>query len=178
MVCLLHQWLAVQHWITHLCYILTSQLVSGNDADEANQIISYTFKRLGSKSNNFICITCKTTSNAYDILAKFLKLSANSLCSWLSKFFNKCIAKGAFPNLLKVAQITPIAKITTPNSNDYRPISILPSLYKVFEKPIYSSLYFFVTSNGILSPLQYGFCTYHSTELTIAAKQTTIYTCV
>jgi len=80
------------------------------------------------------------------------------------------MAKGEFPNLLKIAQITPILKITSPKSpNGYRPISILPTLSKVFEKVIYSRLYSFVTSNCILSPQQNGFRTNHSTELAIAA---------
>jgi len=126
-------------------------------ADEIRQIIA--------------SLKCKTTSNFYDIPAKFLKISANSLSSWLSEFFNKCMAKGEFPNLLKIVQITPIPKITSPKSpNDYRPISILPTLSKVFEKVIYSRLYSFVTSNCILSPQQYGFRTNHSTELAIAAN--------
>jgi len=38
-------------------------------------------------------------------------MSGNSLSSWLSKFFNKCMAKGEFRNLLKTAQITPIPKL-------------------------------------------------------------------
>jgi len=47
------------------------------------------------------------------------------------------MAKGEFPYLLKIAQITPIPKITSPKSpNDYSPISILPTLSEVFEKVI------------------------------------------
>ena len=80
------------------------------------------------------------------------------------------MAKGEFPNLLKIAQFTPIPKITSSKSpNDYRPISILPTLSKVFEKVIYRRLYSFVTSNCILSLQQYGFRTNHSTELAIAS---------
>ena len=125
-------------------------------ADEIRQIIA--------------SLKCKTTSNYYDIPAKFLKISASSLSSWLSEFFNKCMTKGEFPHLLKIALITPIPKITSPkSSNDYRPISILPTLSKVFEKVIYSRLYSFVTSNCILSPQQYCLRTNHSTELAIAA---------
>jgi len=71
-------------------------------ADEIRQIIA--------------SLKCKTTSNSYDIPAKFLKVSASSLSSWLSEFFNKCMAKGEFPNLLQIAQITPIPKITSPKS--------------------------------------------------------------
>jgi len=125
-------------------------------ADEIRQIIA--------------SLKCKTTSNSYEIPAKFLKISASSLSSWLSEFFSKCMAKVEFPNLLKIAQITPIPKITSPKCpDDYRPTSTLPTLSKVFEKVIYSRLYSFVTSNCILSPQQYGFRTNHSTELAIAA---------
>ena len=125
-------------------------------ADEIRQII--------------VSLKCKTTSNFYDMPAKFLKISASGLSSWLSEFFNKCMVKGDYPNLLKIAQITPIPKITSPKSpNDHRPISILPTLFKVFEKVSYSRLCSFVTSNCILSQQQYGFRTNHSTELPIAA---------
>jgi len=56
-------------------------------------------------------------------------------------------------NLLQIAQITPIPKITSPKSpDDYRPISIIPTLSKVFEKLICSRLSSFVTSSCILSP--------------------------
>jgi len=79
------------------------------------------------------------------------------------------MAKGEFPNLLKIAQITPIPEIISPKSpNDHRPISTLPTLSKVFEKVIYSRSYSFVTSNYILSPQQYGFRTNNSTELATA----------
>jgi len=117
-----------------------------------------------------VSVRCKTISNSYDIPEKFLKISAGSLSSWLSGFFNKCMAKGEFPNRLKIAQISPIPKISFPKSlNDYRPISILPTLSKVFEKLICSRLYSFVTSHFVLRPQQYGFRTNHSTELAIAA---------
>ena len=80
------------------------------------------------------------------------------------------MAKGEFPHLLKIAQITPIPKIFSPKSpNDYRPISILPTLSEVFEKVIYNRLYSFVTSNCILSPKRYSFPTNHATELAIAS---------
>jgi len=46
-------------------------------ADEIRQIIA--------------SLKCKTTSNSYDIPAKFSKISASSLPSWLFELFNKCI---------------------------------------------------------------------------------------
>jgi len=47
------------------------------------------------------------------------------------------INEGVFPDSLKIACITPIPKCRNPQSpSDYRPISVLPTLSKVFEKLI------------------------------------------
>jgi len=90
-------------------------------ADEIRQIVA--------------SLKCKITSDSYDIPAKFLKISASSLSSWLSEFFNKYMAQGEFPILQKIARIPSILKITSPKSpNDYRPISILPTLSKFLKK--------------------------------------------
>ena len=48
---------------------------------------------------------------------------------------------------------------------NYRPISLLPTLSKVFERVIYNQLYTYFDHNKLLSEQQYGFRTKHSTEL-------------
>lgn len=56
--------------------------------------------------------------------------------------FNANLLEGCFPGNSKPARIIPIHKAgDCKNVNDYRPISTLPLLYKIFEKPIYSRLY-------------------------------------
>ena len=49
--------------------------------------------------------------------------------------------------------------------NNYRPISLLPTISKVFERVIYSQLYTYFSENNLLSEQQYGFRAQHSTEL-------------
>ena len=49
--------------------------------------------------------------------------------------------------------------------NNYRPISLLPVLSKIFERIIYNQLYAYFDNNIILSEEQYGFRTKQSTEL-------------
>ena len=49
--------------------------------------------------------------------------------------------------------------------NNYRPISLLPAISKIFERIIYDQLYAYFDNNNILSEEQYGFRTKHSTEL-------------
>ena len=90
---------------------------------------------IATPANNCITKMQNNICNSYDMPAKFFKISASSWSSWLSEFFNKCMAKGEFPNLLKIAQITPIPKITSPKSpNVYRQISIFPLSPKFLNK--------------------------------------------
>ena len=49
--------------------------------------------------------------------------------------------------------------------NNYRPISLLPTISKVFERVIYSQLYAYFNDNNLMSEQQYGFRAQHSTEL-------------
>ena len=53
----------------------------------------------------------------------------------------------------------------TAQLNNYRPISLLPTISKVFERVIYSQLYAYFNDNNLMSEQQYGFRAQHSTEL-------------
>ena len=77
----------------------------------------------------------KSNSSPNDIPSKFLKTASCIVSGWLSKFFNKCMVTGKFPDSWKIAHITPIPKVHSPiSSSEYRPISVLPVLSKLFEK--------------------------------------------
>ncbi len=63
------------------------------------------------------------------------KKSATFLAQVVTKLFNRSLSSGVFPSCLKVANITPIPKCSNPKSvSDFRPISILPVLSKIFER--------------------------------------------
>ncbi len=74
-------------------------------------------------------------STGYDnIPAKLVKLGKESLVSSLTKMINKCIEESIFPDDLKLANIMPAYKAKDSlNKNNYRPISILPILSKIYE---------------------------------------------
>ena len=72
---------------------------------------------------------------------------------------------GKFPDIIKLGKITPIfEKEDEQLLKNYRPISTLRIFGKIFEKIIYSRLYNFFVSQGILYDKQYGFRKSHFTN--------------
>ena len=60
--------------------------------------------------------------------------------------------------------MTPISKGgSKSNPGDYRPISIIPVIAKIFEKIIFDQLYEYLNTNEMLTPCQSGFRSLHST---------------
>ena len=73
---------------------------------------------------------------------------------------------GIFPEKLKIAKVKPLYKKGDKCCfNNYRPISILPTVSKVFERVMYTQLYNYFNVNSLLTEQQYGFRSKHSTEL-------------
>jgi len=76
----------------------------------------------------------------------------------IAELFNESLNNGMFPDSLKAARITPIYKSGNRASvSNYRPISSLPVLSKIFEKLMCRRLMSFINSNNILSEHQFGF---------------------
>ena len=55
----------------------------------------------------------------------------------------------------------------TAKCDNYRPISLLPAIPKLFEKVIYDQLHEYLTKNILFRENQYGFRTKHSKELAV-----------
>ena len=88
----------------------------------------------------------------------------------LTEIFNSCIREGHFPDILKVAKVTPIHKKGEVNDpSNYRPISILPAISKVFELLLKNQLVEFLENNNILNDNQHGFRAGRSTSSAISA---------
>ena len=73
---------------------------------------------------------------------------------------------GFFPDKLKIAKVTLVYKKCDKKLiNNYRPISVLPVISKVFETVIFDQLTEYFTNNNLFSSQQYGFKKNASTEL-------------
>ena len=99
---------------------------------------------------------------------KFLKTAKNILAESLCDTFNASIESEIFPQDFKIAKVTPIFKDgLTDDLSNYRPISVLSTIARIFEKLLYSHLYEFLTENYILGNKQWGFRSLHSTALAL-----------
>jgi hypothetical protein len=100
-----------------------------------------------------------------DIPISIVKKTASIISPLLEPLFNQSMKDGVFPAELKLAKVTPIYKKENAELlENYRPVSVLPVFGKIFEKIIYSRLYSFLTTEGVLHEKQYGFRQGHSTS--------------
>ena len=108
---------------------------------------------------------CKSKATGLDnISAKLLRECPDLISNSLTTIFNKSIQMGVFPDEWKNARVTPLYKMVGKRNNmtNYRPISIIPAVAKVFERIIYDQMYKFLTENILLSCHQSGFRSLHS----------------
>ena len=84
------------------------------------------------------------------------------------QIINKSFSLGIFPDVLKIARVVPIFKGGfTSELINYRPISILPSLSKIFERLMYNRMLSYINKFNILSNDQFGFRKNRNTELAV-----------
>ena len=108
----------------------------------------------------------KKSRGADNISNQLLKTIKQELCKPLTIIINQMIETGVYPEKFKISKITPIYKKNErTNIANYRPISLLPTLSKIFERVIHTQLYTYFDENKLLSEQQYGFREKHSTEL-------------
>lgn len=76
----------------------------------------------------------------------------------IRSLFNESVAQGVFPRCLKVGRVIPLFKVGNKfHFNNYRPITVLCFLSKVFEKCMYNKMISFIDKNDIIVRNQYGF---------------------
>ena len=105
----------------------------------------------------------KKTIPKNNIPIKHLKESSYVIYEVLSNIINKEILNGTFPKELKLADITPIHKKgDTTKTKNYRPVSVLPPVSKLFEKILQKQIISHIEK--YLSPSLYGYRKAYSTQ--------------
>ena len=104
----------------------------------------------------------------HNIPNKILKDSYEVIAPSLSEIFNCSISTNIFPDDFKIGKVSPAHKSNSRSDlNNYRPISVLPTIARVFERLLYIQMYTYLTEEKLLSQQQFGFRSLHSTALAL-----------
>ena len=118
--------------------------------------------------DDFLKAFYKSKSKSIDfdrIFWQTLEISLPASLPHILNIFNNSLNSMEFPDSWKKFLITPLPKIKNPSSvSDFRPISLLPILSKVFEKIIHTKLTSYLHDNALLNVHQAEFTKSHSTQ--------------
>ena len=93
-----------------------------------------------------------------DIKPNILMLISDIIGRLVAYLYNLSVINGAYPSLLKIGRVLPVFKSgDVSNINNYRPITNLMNVNKIFELLTYKRIIKFIESFNLLSNLQYGF---------------------
>ena len=93
-----------------------------------------------------------------NIPAKILKIFPNIIGPSITKIFNISLNSGIFVDEWKMDLVLPIYKSDDKRQcENYRPISILPIISKIFERCVFNQVYTYLNENTLLSKYQAGF---------------------
>ena len=110
----------------------------------------------------------KSSAGYDEIPVKIMKTSIHAIAHPMSALINKSMHTGVFPDALKIARVCPIFKSGDKcDFLNYRPISILPSFSKIYEKVVFNRLLAYLDSKHILCDSQYGFRRNRSTYMSL-----------
>ena len=149
-------------------------------SDNIKSNSTYCFSQfLGNKSMSSIFLHSCTLPEVFNILNSlksnsasgpdgippyFVRTAAPVLTPYLTFFINLSFKLGIFPNSLKVAKVIPIHKHGSKSKvENYRPISLLSVISKVFEKALSNRILNFFDRNSVLHASQFGFRKNHNT---------------
>ena len=95
---------------------------------------------------------------------KLLKIAADVVAPSLTAIFTASINTGIFPQEWKESRVSPVYKSGARNDpSNYRPISVIPVIAKIFEKIVYEQLYEYLNNYNLLTTCQSEFRSLHST---------------
>ena len=110
-------------------------------------------------------LNVKKATGADGISAKLLRMATPGIPTSLTKLFNYSLKTRQIPRDWKAAHVTPVHKKDVKElAENYRPVSVLPVVTKVFEAIVHTQLFVYLQDNSLLNSAQSGFCPLHNTQ--------------
>ena len=109
------------------------------------------------------------SSGPNSIPVRILKLLKLDISNPISILINRSFSTGVFPSTLKVSKVIPVFKNkgSPLEVSNYRPISLLSNIEKIYEKVMYNRLMDFLNHFNQIYPRQFGFRKAHYTVDTL-----------
>ena len=110
-------------------------------------------------------LNAKMSTGSDNIPSILIKWLLQIIAPILADIFNAFVNLGTYPDILKTAKVTPLHKKGDKDIVDnFRSISILSQINKIFEKLIHARLMTFLNEHNLLSNSQFGFRKGHNTS--------------
>ena len=138
---------------------------------------NFTFKDITFDEMKEVIRSLNTRKSSNDIIPLFLiKTFPDNIIERLICILNRSIIDGNFPEALKCSKIIPVFKTDSRlDCKNYRPISLLSYIDKIFEKLISSRLYDFLMDIDFFCKNQYEFRSHHSPEYALLSLMDRVY---
>ena len=127
---------------------------------------SFEFQKIDSKDVFKLInkLNLRKASGCDKISNRLLKISGPYIYEALTNLFNLSLTTNKFPTRWKIAKVFPLHKTEErDNANNYRPISVLSSLARLFERLVYNQMYAYLSKHRLINTRQSGFRSLHST---------------
>lgn len=143
---------------------------------QRNIIISWRPTNIEEVCNLIDSIDLQKSSMIEGINTKLFKDCLLCTAEKIVTLFNRILSEGTFPKEWKIACVIPIFKSGNRKSvSNYRPISLLPLIGKLFEKLLHRRMYHFLNDKNFFSPLQCGFRPSMSTTDSVSTMLNHVY---
>ena len=143
----------------HFTNIQTNNFLYDENIDDWHHQYSFSFNNIIAEDIVKSVKRISTEAVGIDgIPIRFIKMLLPVLNIYLCHVFNHMIMTSTFPICWKTGHVIPVAKVNIPNSvKDFRPISLLPSLSKIFEHVLHDQIIAYLDRKSLLNPFQSGF---------------------
>ena len=130
---------------------------------DSNKTFSFDLVSSDTIFKEVLSLDTKKATHSNDVPTKIVKANADFFSFFVSNTFNESVISGKFLSVLKLTYVKPVhKKKSSLEKTNYRPVSLLPNISKVFERCMHKQIseYF----KTVLSKFQCGFRKGYSTQ--------------